>query len=134
MDINITKFFNEVAPMDYSASKAELGETAGADTWRAACDDAPDFALLSTPEQLDTMRAFVRSSGGWDDEETAAFSDAELNALLVQWIAGDMRESNLQAGMSQADWDDYQAGCESGRYPGRIYGAEDADVFFSLSE
>ena len=40
MQINITRFFNEACPRDYSASAAEIGENAGADTWRAACDDS----------------------------------------------------------------------------------------------
>lgn len=92
MEINITQFFTDATPMDYSASVAEIGGNAGADTWRAACDDAPDYDLLNTPEKLDAMRKWARSSGGWDAEEIAAWSDVELNALFIQLISGDIRE------------------------------------------
>ena len=42
MEIDITDFFKNAAPMDYSASAVEIGRDAGAHTWRAAMDDADD--------------------------------------------------------------------------------------------
>jgi hypothetical protein len=53
MQINITRFFNDAAPMDYSASVAEIGQNAGKDTWRAACDDASDWNMLDTVEIIE---------------------------------------------------------------------------------
>lgn len=47
MEINITTFFNNAAPMDYSASIAEIGDDAGPSTWRAA-NEAEYF-----PEEVD---------------------------------------------------------------------------------
>ena len=38
------------------------------------------------------MRDFARSSGGWSADEIAAWPDEELNALFLQWVAGDTRE------------------------------------------
>jgi hypothetical protein len=38
------------------------------------------------------MRDFARSSGGWDSEEVAAWDAQEVNALFLQWIAGDCRQ------------------------------------------
>lgn len=63
MELDITGFFNAAAPMDYFASVAEIGRDAGPSTWRAACDDAPDYPLLDTEEKRDAFRRFVRDSG-----------------------------------------------------------------------
>ena len=64
MYINITPFFaHQIAPMDLSASVAEIGRDAGADTWRAACEAAEELQLLTTPEHLDTMIEFANSAG-----------------------------------------------------------------------
>jgi hypothetical protein len=38
------------------------------------------------------MRDFARSSGGWNDEECAAWTPQEVNALFLQWVAGDVRQ------------------------------------------
>lgn len=126
MEIDITTFFNSCAPMDYSASCAEIGQNAGADTWRAAVDDSPDNMLLDSDEKREAFRAFVKSSGGWNEEEIAAWSDIELNALFLQWISGDMRENDLAPG---CDWDAYEANenvCHT------IFKGMDNEIYFSL--
>jgi len=90
-DINITRFYNEAAPMDYSASVMEIGANAGRDTWQAAVEDAPDYNLLNNDDDRDEFRAHVKGFGAWSDEEIAAWSDTELNALFIQLISGDIR-------------------------------------------
>lgn len=135
MELDITEFFNSTAPMDYSASYAEIGQSAGADTWRAACDDAPDYNLLDTDEKRDAFRAFVRSAGAWSDDEIAARSDVELNALCIQWIAGDMREPvgfELGPDTTPEQWDDYRRQCEDGQASGRIFKGTDNRVYFYI--
>lgn len=91
MEIDITRFLAEAAPMDYSASVAEIGQNAGRDTWNAAIEDSPDFMMLDDDEKRDAFRAYVRGFGAWSDEEIAAWSDVELNALFIQIISGDIR-------------------------------------------
>lgn len=91
MELNITKFFTEAAPMDYYASVAEIGNNAGADTWRAACEDSPDYMILDDDEKREVFRYYVKGFGAWTAEEIAAWSDVELNALLLQMVAGDIR-------------------------------------------
>ncbi len=88
MELNITEFYNNTCPRDYSASVAEIGANAGHDTWRAACEDSPDYMILDTDDKLQAMREHVRGFGEWSDEEIAAWTDVELNALLLQFIAG----------------------------------------------
>lgn len=104
MEINITRFFTEAAPRDYSASVAEIGSDAAADTWRAAMDDADDYNLLDTDEKRDAFRDHVKGFGAWEDSEIAAWSNQELNALCIQLIAGDIREAEA------LNWDTERCG------------------------
>ena len=48
MNIDITTFFTEASPRDYSASAAELGQDAGRITWAHAIEDAPEYDHLDT--------------------------------------------------------------------------------------
>lgn len=134
MEINITKFFTDADPLDYSASVAELGHNAGAITWRAACEDADNFGpMLDTPEKLQAMRDFARSSGGWDADEIAAWTDIELNALFVQWVAGDIREVPGMTPNSW-DWDAYEALTQTGTVPSHMFRDDHGQIYFDLSE
>ena len=128
MEIEVTDFFNQAAPMDYSASVAEIGQDAGAVTWRHACEDAPDYPLLDTEEKRDAFRDHIRGFGAWDDAEIASWSDTELGALLLQCIAGDIREAGLDT--EAPDWSEYQAGAEAGQYSGRLFCGEDGRVYY----
>ncbi len=129
MELNITKLFNEIAPMDYSASAVELGQDAGRITWNNAYDDADDYPLLQTDEQREAFRDHVRGFGAWDDEEIAAWSDQELGALLLQLIAGDIRDV---PGMDTASWDwtEYQALCEAGTVASNLFLGNDGQVYY----
>lgn len=135
MELKITEFFNRISPMDFSASCAEIGQTAGQDTWSAACEEAGDTILLDTDEKRDAFRSFVSDSGGWADEEISAWSDSELNALCIQWIAGDMREPvgfELNAKTTDAQWEEYQTQCEDGMCAGRIFRGIDGEIYFYI--
>ena len=137
MEINITKFFNNAAPMDYSASIAEIGDDAGPATWRAANEDSEDYFMLDTDEKRDAFRNHVKGFGAWSDDEIAVWSDIELNALFIQMVSGDMREGGLDE--RPVDWEAYKEQCEQGNCSGNIYGGslcipEFADsVFYSLN-
>lgn len=115
--------------MDYSASIAEIGADAGPDTWRAACEDSADYPILDTDDKREAFREFVCSSGGWSREEITAWSDAELNALCIQWIAGDMREAGLSADMTPEQWAEYDSDeniCH------RIFRGYDGEIYFYI--
>lgn len=138
MELRITAFFNEAAPMDYSASVAELGNNAGRDTWNHALEDAktpPGSLLLDDEEKREAFREFVKGSGGWSEEEIAAWSDDELTALCMQWIAGDMREVpdiELGPNMSDDDWSEYERMAQEGIVAGRIFRGIDGEVYFYI--
>lgn len=136
MELNISKFFANAAPMDYSASVAEIGRDAGKATWSAACDDAEDWNLLDTDEKREAFREFVGESGGWSEDEIKAWSDKELNALCIQWISGDMREvPDVEMGpdMTDDDWESVSAMQRDGVISSRIFRADDGQVYFDLS-
>lgn len=133
MELNITSFFKSCAPMDYSASRAEIGDSAGPDTWRAAVEDSTDNMLLDTDEKREAFRDFVRDAGAWSDGEIAAWSDVELNALLIQWVSGDMREPvgfELGADTTDEQWEDYQRQSEAGQVAGRLFKGTDGEIYF----
>lgn len=122
--------------MDYSASCAEIGQSAGLDTWHAACDDSADFPILDTEEKREAFRVFVVNSGGWTESEVSAWSDLELNALCLQWIAGAIREacSDCKGSVAGFDWEAYEAGSSEGLYPSRLFRADDGSIYFDISE
>jgi hypothetical protein len=131
MELDITRFFNEAAPQDYSASAVELGQNAGQITWGHAMEDAHVYQLLDTDEKLDAFRAFVKSSGGWSQDEILAFTDTELEALAIQWVSGDIREAGLSPASTDADWDEYQALAERGTVSSRLFRSGES-IYFSL--
>lgn len=129
MNIDITAFFNAADPSDYSASKAERGQNVAKETWNAALV-AP--TLLSTDDEREAFREWVKQWGAWTDGEIAAWNDEQLNALCVQWVSGDMREAGLRPGMSHFEWLEYERLCERGTYCGRICMGDDAKVMWSM--
>ncbi len=127
MEINITKFFNEAAPMDYSASIAEIGREAAKDTWQAANDDSEDYMMLDTEEKREAFRRFAQSAGFSEADEFSTWSDVQLNALFLQWISGDMREADLTADMSDEDWQAYE---RNENTAGRIFRGDNGQIYF----
>lgn len=105
MEIDITRFVNDADPFEFSASLAERG---GHETWRNAVAEGESSPLLTTPEQLDALRAYMKGFGAWDDEEIAAWTDAECNAIFIQLISGDMREAG-NIDLDDFDWEAYEA-------------------------
>jgi hypothetical protein len=132
MELNITEFFNAAAPMDYSASVAEIGADAGRSTWRAAVEDAADWPLLDTDEKREAFKIHVRGFGAWDASEIAEWSARELTALLIQMIAGDIREADLSPDADDVDWAEYRARANAGQCGSNIYRGDDGQVFYYI--
>lgn len=90
MEIEITQLL-ENDMFTFSHSQAEGGENAGRNTWQAALSGPRP--MLKTPEEFEASRDFVKESGGWNEKEIAAWDENELQALCLQWVAGDTREA-----------------------------------------
>ena len=137
MDIDITAFFTTADPFDFSHSIVEGGRNAGEETWAAAVAEGTSTPLLTTPDQLEAMRVWVVDFGAWSDEEIAGWSDAEVNALFIQFVSGDMREAGLDQDPDDEDWGDYEARAEKGKCSDNIFRVIDGEtgettIYFSL--
>ena len=122
MEIDITEFVTNEEPYEFSGSIAERGPNAGPQTWANASQEAQRKPLLTTEDQLDAMRQWVKESGGWDKAERDAMSPADLNAMFIQLISGDMREMGLnECDLEDFDWEEYQVRAEEGQISGNIF-------------
>lgn len=121
-------------PFDLSNNRATLGDNAGPLTWNASLEAARSIVppILDTDERREAFRDFVREAGAWSDEEIAAWDDVELNALCLQWIAGDIREAFGDAEPSEWDWDEYQKDSEAGRVSSRLFKSADGKIYFDI--
>lgn len=124
MEIDITHLMERCDEMYlYSASQAEMGSDAGPVTWANALDcfdpELPDpTAPLAPPESIDEVKSFFGDFGAWDQDEIAEWTPQKVNALLLQFIAGDIREVS---DVIFDDYDEYQRQSDAGRVSGRIY-------------
>ena len=121
-------------PWNCCNSAANLGQNAGKLTWQASQRAAA--ALTLAEEQKEAFRDFVRSSGGWDDDEIEAWPDADLTALCVQWISGDVREGfgdDLPDDPAEWDWADYNERAERESVSSALY-LHDGKLFWSCAQ
>jgi len=130
MYIEITSLL-ELDLFDLSHSRAEGGENAGQNTWNASKAQAKETPLLDTEEKLEAMRDFARSSGGWTREEIAAWNAEEVNALFLQWVAGDVRQAGADS-LNEIDWEEYEEMAMEGRIPSNISKGDDGQISFYL--
>lgn len=92
MEINVTKLVERADEMYlYSASRMELGDDAGQVTWENAIDCIAEEPLL-TESDVPYARDYLGCLGAWTREELEAMSSDEINALTLQFIAGDVRK------------------------------------------
>lgn len=131
MEIDITDFFNEVDPGQYSGSVFELGERAGEITWNAALESSADYMYV-TKETRPALVAYVRSFGAWDIEEIADWTDVELNAWLLQDIASSMREAECEAVTDDGEWDweAYERAASEGQVSSTLFKGDDGRIYY----
>lgn len=130
MELNITKLFSTIDPHLYSASIAETGlQDIGRRTWQNANDDAPS---LITEENRDEFESWVEGFGAWEREEVSGWTLTECNALLLQSIAGDIREleDNASNEDGEIDWQEAEELCEAGQVSGRLF-EHQGEIFYN---
>lgn len=138
MEIEITSLL-EMDCFNLAHSMAEGGENAGRNTWNASKKAAAEMRppLLDTEEKLEAMRDFARASGGWTREEIAAWSAEEIEALFLQWIAGDVRQCPAVEGgradsLDEINWQEYEAQASAGQVPSNLSKGDEGKVWFYL--
>lgn len=130
MEINITSMFCKNQAHLYAASAAELGENAGKITWANALKGADEYNFLDTSEKRSAFREFLAGTGGWSRNEIFGWTRSELNALFIQFVAGDIREGGLN--VPYPDWEQYQDYCELGLASGRIFKSGDNQIYYYI--
>lgn len=113
---------DDLDPFDLSASIAERGPNAGPETWQNAKDAAGSLNL--DDETIEQLRDWFGEFGAWDDEDRAAWSRDEVEALTLQYIAGDLREGQALApgnGVAGIDWAEYEELSQSGTISGNLF-------------
>ncbi len=129
MELNITNIVNNTDPFNYSASAAEIGLNPVQTLWNAATRDA-DALLSGENFNREAYDVFFKGFGAWDKAERDAMSDTDFRALMLQFIAGDMREADIHANMTDAEWAEYEAGDNAGR----IGRGDDGQVYYYIGE
>jgi len=123
MELNITEFFKKADPHVYSGSIATHGENVAKETYGAAVADSSTWNILNTPEKIEAAKKYFKTFGAWDGDEIAAWSDFQLNALMIQFISSEMNEHGMDD--IDFDWDAYENDDNAGRislgYDGEIY-------------
>lgn len=133
--IDVTDFLASHSLKYFSGSIAELSQNAGAQTWAECNDKAEEWTPLDTEEKRETFRAFVKSSGDWSAEEIAQWSGSELQALCIQWIAGDARECDIDGqDLDSINWDRVRQDQENGQSPSSLYMGDDGRIYWECSE
>lgn len=133
-DIDITDLIASIRPADYSASVAERGPNAGRDTWATACRDA--LALFGDEFDRDLFDLYFEHFGAWDAGELAAHTDDEAAALMLQFIAGDLRDADFIDAEPFSDvwWQEYEKQCEAGVLSGRIGRGVSGRILYYIGE
>lgn len=129
MEIIVTRLATEADLFEFSASRAERGENAGPETWANANEEAADTPLVTDPDDIEYVRDYFGEFGAWDDAERATWTPTEVNALLIQYLSGDLREMKALApgdGPGDIDWDAAEVLQREGTVSGNLFctGAE----------
>jgi hypothetical protein len=133
VEIDITDFFKTAETWNLSGSIATHGSNVARDTWNNAKQEARESPLLKTPDELDAMRKWAKSTGAWSKTEISAWSDEELNALFIQLVTGDMREAEFEdTDFEDIDWEAYEAKAQEGKISGAIFKGIDDRVYYSF--
>jgi hypothetical protein len=133
MEIDVTEFFCAADAYDFFASKTERGQNAGAETWANAMRVGTDAPILTTEEQIEALRSYVRGFGAWSEEEIATWSDAQCNALFIQLVSSEMRYlEHLCGDLLPVDWAKARELAEAGTISGSLYPGDNGRVYFYL--
>jgi hypothetical protein len=121
MELDVTAYVEEVDCSLFAASQAELGERAGQITWNHAMMYVQEDPLVSSEEDLQEVRDYFVSTGGWTRDEADEMSDQEVNALLLQFIASAIRqyEDHFDS------YEEYERAAREGQVAGDLWRNDD---------
>lgn len=134
MEIDITDYMQSVDHFYISGSRAELGDNAAQITWSNANAEAAEKPLIVTDDEFRVFRDWAKAFGAWSQEEIAAWTATECNALLMQYISGDVRELEALASDDdgEIDWAEAERLTQAGTIGGNIYPGTDGRIYFYM--
>ncbi len=128
MEINITHMIDDMDNMHaVSGSVLTHGPDAAIVTWNNAKDYAKSHPLIKTEDEKLLAKRYLEDFGAWDNQEMDTWSDIELNALIIQLIAGDLQE--YATFESHEEW---QNAAEQGQVSGNIFIGNDNQLYYYL--
>lgn len=135
LEVDVTILIDEIDPSEISGSRAERGDNAAQETWANAKEATAESPLLQSDEERESARSYFAGFGAWEDDEIAAWSDNELDALVLQYAAGDLRELQSCApgdGLGDIDWDKAERLQSEGTCAGSLF-VHDDKLYVMLS-
>ena len=132
MQIDVTDFVRNANHRTISGTIAELGDCAARITWVNAKKESHLYPFLSDDTRAE-FEQWLRGFGAWGAGETAEWSLPECNALLLQFISGEVRELKVLGVDLTGDVNDVTAWetlIEVGNAPGYLYPAADGRVYY----
>lgn len=135
MELDITDFVRTAETHSFSASRAELGNDAGRITWNNALVESANTQWIDETSR-DEFESWVREFGAWGRAEIEAWSLDECNALLIQFISGDLRELESLCYSDDDEfcinWSKAEVLLSEGTIGGNIYKGDDGRVYFYM--
>lgn len=121
MELDVTRMVDDKDDCPImSGSIAELGSNAAQITWNNSKAYAAERPLLETDEQRDEARQHFAEYGAWSREEIAAWPEEELQGIVCQEVAAQIRE------MEHYDTEEeYRKAAEDGQASGSLYKGDD---------
>ena len=133
MDVDITWFFTTCHdPSQYSPSTEGCVGGEFRRAWHEAMEKVMRAPLLTTESELEAARKYFMNTGEWSPEEVRWWSGDEVQAMLIQTIASQMRECRIGAYSTDEDWARYGEDVSDGRYPSNIYRGHDDRIYFDF--
>ena len=132
VDINVNRLVTNEDLSQLSGSISEHGKDAAQKTWKNSL--AASTKLLKNDAEREAVRSWAGEFGSWSDAEIKAWSNAELDALVLQYAAGDLREAQALAagdGVAAIDWEAHDKLSKRGTIGGNLY-PHDGKLWISL--
>jgi len=128
MELDITEFFYHARTLDYQDSIANSGlQDIGKITWNRAREDSGKYPF-AMDENRQALIEWLSGFGAWDRTEMDAWTLPELNALMIQFVAGWVQEKENQT------WEEYEKESCAGQVSGCLYEDIEGNVFASVGD
>ena len=126
LELDVTEYVEYRDCREFSDSIANSGfQNIGAITWRNAQNHLAVEPLIQ-PKDIQDAKDWLKGFGEWDDIDE--WPDLDVNALVLQFIAGDVNE------LHEFGDDEYMRLAEQGTVSGRLYPGDDGKWYYRIGD